>query len=79
VHAFSEWNGARKVMKKGERGRVSSTPAENFLVGNANSYAMSATCDSRVNALEAISRDSMKQLLKRVVEVQYTTGMEVAG
>jgi hypothetical protein len=66
-------------MKKGERRRVSFTPAENFLVGNENCAAMSATCDRRVNALEAISRESMKQTLKSVVEVQYTTGMEVAG
>ena len=33
----------------------------------------------RVNALEANSRDGMKQMLKRVVEVQYTTVMEVVG
>ena len=66
-------------MKKGERGRVSFTPAEKFLVENADSSVMSATRDGWVNALEAISRDSMKQLLNGVVEVQYTTGMEVAG
>jgi hypothetical protein len=77
--AFSEWNGARKVMKKGEHGRVSFTPDQNFLAGNANCHSMSATRDSRVNALDAISRASMKQTLKRVVEVQYTTGMEVTG
>ncbi len=34
----------------------------------------------RVNALEASLRDSMKQTLNAVVEVQYTTAMlEVAG
>ena len=42
--------------------------------------AMRAMNDGRVNALEAISRDGMKQMLKRVVEVQYTTVMlDVAG
>jgi hypothetical protein len=67
-------------MKKTEPGRVSFTPDGNFLVGNANLNAMSVTRDSRVNALEAISRAGMKQTLQRVVEVQYTTGrLEVAG
>ena len=66
-------------MNKAEPGRVSFTPDANFLVGNTNFNAMSATRDTRVNALEAISRGGMKQALQRVVEVQYTTGMEVTG
>jgi hypothetical protein len=33
-----------------------------------------------VNALGALSRDSMKRMLNAVVEVKYTTGtLEVAG
>ena len=67
-------------MGKPEPGRVSFTPDANFLVGNEKRQAMSAKNDGRINALEAISRDSMKQTLKRVVEVQYTTRrLEVTG
>jgi hypothetical protein len=66
-------------MNKAEPGRVSFTPDGNFLVGNTSFNAVSVTRDGRVNALEAISRGGMKQTLQRVVEVQYTTGMEVTG
>lgn len=67
------------MIKKAEPGRVSFTPAENFLVGNENWAMMSATREDRVNALGALLHNGMKRMLKRVVEVQYTTGMEVAG
>ena len=66
-------------MKEAESGRVSFTPDGNFLVGNTNFNLMSVTRDGRVNALEAISCEGMKRTLQRVVEVQYTTGMEVTG
>ena len=66
-------------MQKAESGRVCFTPDGNFLVGNTRFNAMSVTRDGRVNALEAILRDGMKRTLQRVVEVQYTTGMEVTG
>jgi len=66
------------VMKEAEFGRVSSTAVANLCVcvGNAKFNAMSEPrTDGRGNALEAISRNGMKRVLKAVVEVQYTTVM----
>jgi hypothetical protein len=77
VNAPNEWNGARKVMMEVEHGRISSRPVGDALNGNAgrNASAMSSekNDDDRVNALDASSRNAMKQTLKVVVEVQYTT------
>jgi roadblock/LC7 domain-containing protein len=67
-------------MKKTEFSRVSFTPVANFLVGNSSYHVMIAAREGTVNPLDAISSDGMKRMLKRVVEVQYTTLMlEVAG
>ena len=66
-------------MKKAEFDRVSFTPVANFLAGNENCHPMKVKRESRVNALESVLHNGMKRMLKRVVEVQYTTGMEVTG
>ena len=64
-------------MMEAEFGRVSSRPVGDAPIGNAgrNASVMSSekNDDDRVNALEASSRNAMKQALKAVVEVQYTT------
>ena len=73
----NKWSEARKVMKETDSRRVSSSPSANSCV-----CAEKSQCDERRrgNALEAILCFDMKQMLKAVVEVQYTTGtLEVAG
>jgi len=78
MDAQNKWSTARKVMKEIDSRRVSSSPSANFCVGarKARAKAMS----DAGNALESILRFGMKQMLKAVVEVQYTTGkLEVAG
>jgi hypothetical protein len=84
VNAPNEWNGARKVMMEAEFGRVSSRPVGDAPIGNAgrNASVMSSekNDNDKVNALEASSSNAMKQVLKAVVEVQYTTvRLGVAG
>jgi hypothetical protein len=78
MDAQNKWSEARKVMKETDSRRVSSGPSANSCVcaRKARTNAMSEAG----NALEAILRFGMKQMLKAVVEVQYTTGkLEVAG
>lgn len=72
----NKWNAARKVMKEIELRHVSSSP-----IANNCAYSGKASANAtRGNALEANSPAGMKQMLKAVVEVQYTTGtLEVAG
>ncbi len=72
LDAFPECNGVEKVMTELESVRVSS---RRVAAGRAECCAVSGRtndCNS-VNALGAISRRVTKQMLKLVVEVQYTT------
>jgi hypothetical protein len=77
MDAQNKWSEARKVMKETDSRRVSSSPSANSCVCAEKTRANAL---SRGNALESILRFGMKQMLKAVVEVQYTTGtLEVAG
>jgi hypothetical protein len=78
MDAQNKWSEARKVMKETDSRRVSSSPSVNSCVCAEKTRA-NAMSDAG-NALESILRFGMKQMLKPVVEVQYTTGtLEVAG
>ena len=81
MDARNEWNRARKMIQKFGGARVSSSSVGSALriAGNTKRKTLREEANGRVNALEANSRDGMKQMLKRVVEVQYTTVMEVVG
>ena len=80
VDVQNEWNRARKVIRKAEFVRVSSSANANLAVGNAKCKTLREIVGGRVNALGAILRDSMKRMLNAVVEVKYTTvSLEVAG
>ena len=88
MDARNEWNRARKVMQKFGTARVSfsaGTVTESsigrvrMMVGNTKRKTIRDEVNDRVNRLEAISRHGMKQVLKAVVEVQYTTdGLSIA-
>jgi hypothetical protein len=80
MDARNKWNGARKVIEQADFVRVSSRAVAILSKGNAESASIRKEIGGRVNALEAISRGSMKRTLNAVVEVKYTTGrLEVAG
>jgi len=82
MDARNEWNRARKMIQKFGGARVSSSSSAGCalrIAGNTKRKTLREEANGRVNALEANSRDGMKQMLKRVVEVQYTTVMEVVG
>ena len=82
MDARNEWNRARKVIEKFGGARVSSSSVgrASRSAGNTKRKTLREEANGRVNALEAIPRDGTKQMLKRVVEVQYTTVMlDVAG
>jgi len=63
----------------GARVSSSSVGSASRIAGNTKRKTLREEANGRVNALEANSRDGMKQMLKPVVEVQYTTVMEVVG
>jgi hypothetical protein len=66
-------------MKQVEALRVSSGEKADSSISNAKRRAKNEDRRSRVNALVANRRGSMKRTLNAVVEVQYTTGrLEVA-
>ena len=77
MDARNEWNRARKVIEKFGGARVSSSSVgrASRSAGNTKRKTLREEANGRVNALEAISGDGMKQMLKRVVEVRYTTVM----
>jgi hypothetical protein len=80
MDARNKWNGARKVMKEADFLRVSSRAVADFAGGSAACASLRKEIGGRVNALEAISHNGMKQTLNAVVEVTYTTGRsEVTG
>jgi hypothetical protein len=81
MDARNEWNRARKMIQKFGGARVSSSSVGSALciAGSTKRKTLREEANGRVNALEANSRDGMKQMLKPVVEVQYTTVMEVVG
>jgi|SRR5580765_901791 len=80
MNARNEWNRARKVIEQGDFVRVSSRAVASLRRGNAICASLRKEIGGRVNALEAISRRSMKRTLNTVVEVKYTTAkLEVVG
>jgi hypothetical protein len=80
MNAQNKWSRARKVMKQADFVRVSCRAVALLPRGNAESASIRKEISGRVNALEAFSRNGMKQTLNAVVEVKYTTDrLEVAG
>jgi hypothetical protein len=80
MDARNKWNRARKVMKEADFVRVSSRAVANPTNGNVSCVSMRKEIGGRVNALDAILHNGMKQTLNAVVEVTYTTGrLEVTG
>jgi hypothetical protein len=73
MDAQNKWSGARNVIKESDSVRVSSRAVVNLPKRNASCAAMRKEIAGRVNALDAISRNSRKQTLNTVVEVKYTT------
>jgi hypothetical protein len=80
MDARNKWNRARNVIERGDFVRVSSRAVANPGKGKAMRASLRKQIGGRVNALESISRGSMKRALNAVVEVKYTTDkLEVIG
>jgi hypothetical protein len=80
MNAQNKWSRTRNVMKEADFVRVSCRAVANAGKGKAMCASLRKEIGGRVNALESISRDSMKRALNAVVEVKYTTDrLEVIG